>query len=109
MILALMVLPDRISVRGITQVTVAVRNPAKPDTAWEGLFLVDTGAVDCRVPGRRLRELGISKGGLNSDPVRSRTQAGFLDHLDATNRRRKGTPTEGSVDRVNTGASSQTR
>jgi len=44
---------------GITQVTAAVRNPAKPDTAWEGLFLVDTGAVDCLVPARHLRELGI--------------------------------------------------
>lgn len=44
---------------GITQVTAAVRNPAKPDAAWEGLFLVDTGAVDCLVPGHHLRELGI--------------------------------------------------
>jgi clan AA aspartic protease len=44
---------------GITQVTAAVRNPANPDRAWEGLFLVDTGAVDCLVPGRHLRELGI--------------------------------------------------
>lgn len=44
---------------GITQVTVAVRNPAKPDRAWEGLFLVDTGAVDCLVPARHLHELGI--------------------------------------------------
>ena len=48
---------------GIPQVTVAVRNPAKPDTAWEGLFLVDTGAVDCLVPGRHLRELGIEPRG----------------------------------------------
>lgn len=47
----------------ITQVTVAVRNPAKPDTAWEALFLVDTGAVDCLVPGRHLRELGIQPRG----------------------------------------------
>jgi len=44
---------------GITQVTAAVRNPANPDTAWEALFLVDTGAVDCLVPSRHLRELGI--------------------------------------------------
>jgi len=48
---------------GITQVTAAVRNPAKPDTAWEALFLVDTGAVDCLVPGRHLRELGIEPRG----------------------------------------------
>lgn len=44
---------------GITQVTAAVRNPAKPETAWEGLFLVDTGAVDCLVPSKHLRELGV--------------------------------------------------
>jgi len=48
---------------GITQVTVAVRNPAQPDTAWEGLFLVDTGAVDCMVPARHLRALGIEPRG----------------------------------------------
>ncbi len=48
---------------GITQVTVAVRNPARPDSAWEALFLVDTGAVDCLVPGRHLRELGIEPRG----------------------------------------------
>jgi clan AA aspartic protease len=48
---------------GITQVTVAVRNPARPDTAWEALFLVDTGAVDCLVPRRHLHELGIEPRG----------------------------------------------
>lgn len=36
----------------LTQVTAAVRNPAHPEKSWEGLFLVDTGAVDCLVPGR---------------------------------------------------------
>lgn len=44
---------------GITQVTVAVRNPARPKKFWEGLFLVDTGTVDCMVPGKRLRALGL--------------------------------------------------
>lgn len=44
---------------GVTQVTVAVRNPANPDAAWEGLFLVDTGAVDGFMPRRHLRKLGI--------------------------------------------------
>jgi clan AA aspartic protease len=48
---------------GITQVTVAVRNPARPEAAWEALFLVDTGAVDCLVPARHLRELGIEPRG----------------------------------------------
>jgi clan AA aspartic protease len=44
---------------GITQVTVAVRNPARPRKLWEGLFQVDTGAVDCVVPGKHLRALGL--------------------------------------------------
>jgi clan AA aspartic protease len=44
---------------GITQVTVTVRNPAQPERAWEGLFLVDTGAIDCLVPGKFLREIGL--------------------------------------------------
>jgi len=50
---------------GITQVTVAVRNPANPENSWEGLFLVDTGTVDCLVPGRHLRDLGIKPDGKN--------------------------------------------
>ena len=44
---------------GVTQVTVAVRNPGQPEKMWEGLFLVDTGAVDCLVPARHLRAIGI--------------------------------------------------
>jgi clan AA aspartic protease len=44
---------------GATHVTVTVRNPAEPSKTWEGLFLVDTGAIDCLVPGNRLREIGI--------------------------------------------------
>jgi aspartyl protease family protein len=50
---------------GVTHVTVTVtvRNPAQPDRAWDGLFLVDTGAVDCLVPGKYLREIGIEPKG----------------------------------------------
>ncbi|MBI2149224.1 MAG: clan AA aspartic protease [Acidobacteria bacterium] len=48
---------------GITQVTAAVRNPARPRRMWEGLFLVDTGAVDCLVPGKHLRALGLKPRG----------------------------------------------
>jgi len=44
---------------GMTHVTVIVRNPADLDRAWEGLFLVDTGAFDCLVPANRLREIGL--------------------------------------------------
>jgi len=45
---------------GMTQVTVTVRNPAQPERIYEGLFLVDTGAVDCLVPGKYLKEIGLS-------------------------------------------------
>jgi clan AA aspartic protease len=48
---------------GITQVTAAVRNPARPRKSWESLFLVDTGAVDCLVPGKHLRALGLKPRG----------------------------------------------
>jgi clan AA aspartic protease len=44
---------------GATQVTVAVVNPSDASRRWEGLFLVDTGSIDCYVPGNRLREIGI--------------------------------------------------
>jgi len=48
---------------GITPVTTTVRNPADPARSWEGLFLVDTGAVDCLVPARHLRAIGIKPAG----------------------------------------------
>lgn len=44
---------------GMTHVTVTVRNPAKPSQSWDGLFLVDTGAVDCLVPRKHLRAIGL--------------------------------------------------
>jgi clan AA aspartic protease len=44
---------------GAAHVTVTVRNPAQPERTWEGLFLVDAGAVDCLVPGRHLRAIGL--------------------------------------------------
>lgn len=47
----------------ITQVTASVRNPARPQKLWEALFLVDTGAVDCLVPGKHLRALGLKPRG----------------------------------------------
>lgn len=48
---------------GTTHVTVTIRNPADPSRSWEGLFLVDTGAVDSLVPGSALREIGIEARG----------------------------------------------
>jgi clan AA aspartic protease len=43
----------------MTHVTVTVRNPAKPGKTWEGLFFVDTGAVDYLVPAKHLRAIGL--------------------------------------------------
>ena len=48
---------------GMTHVTVKVRNPASPFKEWEGLFLVDTGAVDSLVPGSLLRKIGLEPKG----------------------------------------------
>jgi clan AA aspartic protease len=44
---------------GATQVTVTIRNPAAPEKAWEGLFLVDTGAIDSLVPRQHLEAIGL--------------------------------------------------
>ena len=44
---------------GTTHVTVTVRNPAAPERTWEGLFLVDTGAIDSIVPAKALKEIGL--------------------------------------------------
>ena len=44
---------------GMTHVTVTVRNPAEPGKSWDGLFLVNTGAVDCLVPAKHLRAIGL--------------------------------------------------
>ncbi|MCP4264141.1 MAG: clan AA aspartic protease [Candidatus Brocadiaceae bacterium] len=48
---------------GITQVTATVCNPGDPERRWESLFLVDTGAIDCMVPGNHLRGIGIKPDG----------------------------------------------
>ena len=51
---------------GATHVTVTIRNPADPDRAWEGLFLVDTGATDSLVPRPRLEAVGLEPKGRRS-------------------------------------------
>ena len=48
---------------GITHVTAIVRNPADPERTWEGLFLVDTGAIDCLVPMQHLTAIGLAPKG----------------------------------------------
>lgn len=44
---------------GTTHVTVTIRNPANPEKSWEGLFLVDTGAIDSLVPRNHLESIGL--------------------------------------------------
>ncbi len=44
---------------GVTHVTVRVSNLARDGTPFEDEFLVDTGAIDCMVPGERLVRAGI--------------------------------------------------
>ena len=44
---------------GTTHVTVTVKNPAARDRAWQGEFLVDTGAIESVVPRRHLEAIGI--------------------------------------------------
>lgn len=44
---------------GAIHVTVTIRNPADPKRAWEGLFLVDTGAIDSLVPKNHLESIGL--------------------------------------------------
>ena len=48
---------------GATRVTVRITNPADPDRFWEGLFLVDTGATDSRVPRPHLEAIGLKPKG----------------------------------------------
>ena len=48
---------------GVTHVTVVIRNPADPEKTWEGLFLVDTGAIDCLVPRPHLEAIGLKPKG----------------------------------------------
>lgn len=51
---------------GTTHVTVTVKNPAARDRAWQGEFLVDTGAIESLVPRQHLEAIGI-------EPIGSRT------------------------------------
>ncbi len=51
---------------GTTHVTVTVKNPAARDSAWQGEFLVDTGAIESLVPRQHLEAIGI-------EPFGSRT------------------------------------
>lgn len=48
---------------GLTRVDAIVRNPASPARAWQGRFLVDTGAIDTLVPRQHLERIGVRPGG----------------------------------------------
>ena len=48
---------------GAVHVTVTIRNPAEPSRSWEGLFLVDTGAMDSLVPKPHLEAIGLASKG----------------------------------------------
>lgn len=48
---------------GATHVTATIRNPADHGKAWEGLFLVDTGATDSLVPRQHLEAIGLKPEG----------------------------------------------
>jgi len=48
---------------GLTRVTAKLTNLAKSETGFEGSFLVDTGAIDCLVPGSALIKAGIQAEG----------------------------------------------
>ena len=48
---------------GAIHATVTVRNPADRERSWEGLFLVDTGAIDTLVPRRHLEAIGLEPRG----------------------------------------------
>lgn len=43
--------------------TAVVRNPAEPTRTWEGLFLVDTSAIDSLVPRPCLESIGLAPKG----------------------------------------------
>ena len=48
---------------GTTYVDVTIRNPGDPDRAWEGKFLVDTGAYDCLASKTALESIGLTARG----------------------------------------------
>jgi clan AA aspartic protease len=59
---------------GATHVSVSVVNPADRMRHWDGPFLVDTGALDCYVPGNRLRQIGIQPIGRRTYELADGTQ-----------------------------------
>jgi len=48
---------------GLTKVTVTISDLTKKHRPYEDDFLVDTGAVDCLVPGSKLKKAGVKPEG----------------------------------------------
>ena len=48
---------------GEIHASAVIRNPAEPDRAWEGKFLVDTGSTDTLVPRPHLEGIGLKPKG----------------------------------------------
>lgn len=65
---------------GAIHVPVTIRNLAQRDRAWEGLFLVDTGATDCMVPRRYLESIGLAPEGRRAYEMADGSQL----HVDIT-------------------------
>ena len=68
---------------GLTHVTATFRNPADPDRTWEGLFLVDTGELDCLVPKQHLEAIGLGAEGerTNTASFNSFSSSLFVIHF----------------------------
>ncbi|MEX2317340.1 MAG: clan AA aspartic protease [Pirellulales bacterium] len=62
---------------GLTHVTVAISNPADRARNWEGLFLVDTGAIDCMAPANALFDIGIKPEGKKTYELADGTEVQF--------------------------------
>jgi len=73
---------------GAVHVNVTIRNPAAPERAWEGLFLVDTGATDTLVPRQHLEAIGIEPMGqrvyelADGSQIRLKTTIGVIEFLE---------------------------
>lgn len=48
---------------GATYASAIIRNAAEPEKAWEGVFLVDSGATDSLVPRQHLEAIGLKPRG----------------------------------------------
>ena len=48
---------------GAAHVTVTIRNPAEPSRSWDGLFLVEPGAMNSLVPRSCIEAIGIEPEG----------------------------------------------